>query len=480
MDVERPDGRKLILVLGMHRSGTSALTQMLSLLGADPGKELLEAQEGINEQGFWEHRELVEINELLLSGLGRHWYDFRSLQAEWWKQTNLASMQDRARHFLETAFDSDELAVIKDPRLCILLPFWLHLVRHAGWQPVVVIATRAPWEVSASLCRRDPLDESTANLLWLRYFHDAETGSRGLPRCVVDYHDLLSEWTGQAAKISSELGIEWPVVRAEVDPLIDDAIDPSLRHQAADFKNTDKQVASLVASVYRQLQELPASTEQLDELWAEFNSVFSGCEVLADTLAAGNARLIEINTRLQALGYDHQQALDTIQHRDDQLAALNAKVEALGRVHHEALKMVEVRDRQLADVQKELRSLGEKHQHAQKIVRERDDQLQQANQQLQALGEEHAHALAILQERDVQLKQLNQRLEKLGDEHKYALGIVQERDAQLGKRNTEYDELGSEFQRLTSEFQQLTDKYQKLRNQPMVKGLVRLLSLEDK
>jgi len=43
---------------------------------------------------------------------------------------------------------------------------------------------------------------------------------------------------------------------------------------------------------------------------------------------------------------------------------------------------------------------------------------------------------------------------------------VQERDAQLAQRNAEYD--------------QLSAQYQKLRNQPLVKGLVKLLSLEDK
>ena len=207
MGTEQIKDRKLIMVLGMHRSGTSALTRMLSLLGADPGKELLEAQEGVNEQGFWEHRELVEINEALLTELGTHWYDFRPLAAGWWEQKNLTSLRARARQFLDTAFESEELAVIKDPRLCILLPFWEPLIRQAGWQPSAVIATRAPWEVAASLCRRDPLDESTANLLWLRYFHDAELGSRDIDRCLVDYQDLLSAWDAQATKLSLQLGI---------------------------------------------------------------------------------------------------------------------------------------------------------------------------------------------------------------------------------------------------------------------------------
>ncbi len=473
MNTKKVGDGKLIMVLGMHRSGTSALTHMLSLLGADPGKELLGAQEGVNEQGFWEHRELVEINEALLSELGTHWYDFRPLAAGWWEQKNLASLRSRALQFLQTAFVSDDLAVIKDPRLCVLLPFWESLIRQSGWQPSAVIATRAPWEVAASLCRRDPLDESTANLLWLRYFHDAEISSRGLPRCAVDYQNLLSDWKVQATHLSRQLGVKWPVARDEVDPIIDDAIDPSLRHQTTRFKSSDIQIASLAAQVYHQLQDLNADMKQLDSLWTEFESLFDSCEVMGDTVVAGNARLIEINTQLQLLGNDHQQALDTIRVRDDQLAALNAKVEALGRVHHEALKMVEVRDGQLAEVQKELKALGTKYQHAQHVVSERDEQLQQSNRKLQHLGQEHTDALSVLAERDEQLKQLDQRLGQLGDKHAYALGIVQARDDQLAQRNTEYDQLASEHQLLT-------DKYQKLRSQPLVKGLVKLLSLEDK
>ena len=65
--------KKLILVLGMHRSGTSALTRMLNLLGVDLGGKLLEAQAGVREQGVWEPYAVVEINEDLLSRLGSCW-----------------------------------------------------------------------------------------------------------------------------------------------------------------------------------------------------------------------------------------------------------------------------------------------------------------------------------------------------------------------------------------------------------------------
>ncbi|HID44873.1 MAG TPA: hypothetical protein EYP34_03850, partial [Chromatiaceae bacterium] len=88
-----PEGRTLILVLGMHRSGTSVLTRVLNLLGADVGENLLQAQPDINARGFWEHEDLIAINEALLSVLERNWYDFRPLPERWWSGERFAGLR---------------------------------------------------------------------------------------------------------------------------------------------------------------------------------------------------------------------------------------------------------------------------------------------------------------------------------------------------------------------------------------------------
>ena len=58
--------RRVLLVLGMHRSGTSALAGALRILGVYFGDQFLEPQKSINERGFWEHREIVDLHERLL------------------------------------------------------------------------------------------------------------------------------------------------------------------------------------------------------------------------------------------------------------------------------------------------------------------------------------------------------------------------------------------------------------------------------
>ena len=69
----------IIFVLGMHRSGTSAITHLLSILGADLGKNLLMGQTDINKKGFWENQELIEIHDTILETLDSAWFDFRSI-----------------------------------------------------------------------------------------------------------------------------------------------------------------------------------------------------------------------------------------------------------------------------------------------------------------------------------------------------------------------------------------------------------------
>jgi O-antigen biosynthesis protein len=67
----------------MHRSGTSALTRVLNLLGVDLGEHLMPAAAGNNDMGFWEHAEIVGLHDQVLAALDRRWSDPRPLPANW-------------------------------------------------------------------------------------------------------------------------------------------------------------------------------------------------------------------------------------------------------------------------------------------------------------------------------------------------------------------------------------------------------------
>lgn len=444
--------KTLIFVLGMHRSGTSAVTRMLNILGAELGDDLLEAQQGVNEKGFWEHRELVQINEELLSAMGSSWYDFRSLPHDWWLPPAHKSIRQRARHFLDTAFAGQQLCVMKDPRLCVLLPFWLHVAKKQGWRSVAVTVTRAPWEVAASLCKRDPLDESTANLLWLRYSREADRFSREIPRFLVDYAAVLGDRSGLTDKMARVLGIHWPVDPEIAEAAILREIDPSLRHQESRFSNSNIQISSLAARVYHRLIAPGGkdSDDSLDKLWEEFDGILEQCGLLSDAAVAANSRLVDINGHLHKLGLEHEAALRVISERDALIGELNS----------------------------ELKTLGTEHEHAQGVVKERDDQLAQLNTKHAELGKEHEHALIIIAQRDGQLEQINQELAELGKEHRHALDVVSQRDEQLEKLNSDYAHAQSVVEERDQQLRELNARHQELLQHPAVKVARKVFSLD--
>ena len=74
--------KRVIVVLGMHRSGTSAITRGLQELGADLGPDLMPAAEGDNDKGFWEDMGAYRINERILSKLGSSWDGLAEISTE--------------------------------------------------------------------------------------------------------------------------------------------------------------------------------------------------------------------------------------------------------------------------------------------------------------------------------------------------------------------------------------------------------------
>src|SRR5436190_23899119 len=74
--------RAALFVLGMHRSGTSAIAGTLAIVGATPPRTLMAANSG-NARGYWESVRLVELNDESLASAGSHWSDWRPISPQW-------------------------------------------------------------------------------------------------------------------------------------------------------------------------------------------------------------------------------------------------------------------------------------------------------------------------------------------------------------------------------------------------------------
>ncbi|MGQ0723500.1 MAG: sulfotransferase family protein, partial [Candidatus Eiseniibacteriota bacterium] len=222
-----------VLILGMHRSGTSALARVLNVLGVELGDKLLRPS-GDNEAGFWEHRDLVVLHDRLLAAVGSTWDDPRPVPPEALLSDATKPVRDDMLAVLRRDFAPRPLWGVKDPRLCRLVPLWLSLLDELGAEPRFVLTARDPHEVAASLARRDGMSLEQARLLWLEHCLAAERDTRGRRRSFVTYDGLLSDWRPEMVRVGRDLGFDWRDTVAKVSAEVDGFLEPGLRHHRAE------------------------------------------------------------------------------------------------------------------------------------------------------------------------------------------------------------------------------------------------------
>ncbi|GAB1582785.1 hypothetical protein [Phyllobacterium phragmitis] len=224
-----PQQRSCVLVLGMHRSGTSALTRVLNLAGFDLPKTVMPANP-TNETGHWEPTPIAQLNDRILTAANSTWHDWLELGSDRLNSSQADRFRNEATATLEKEFGDSHLFVLKDPRICRLAPFWIATLQHAGIRPLVITPVRNPLEVAASLQKRNGFDPSYGHLLWLRHMLDAEFASRDMPRYFTSYDRLLAEWSNVLEEAAAAFGISWPRLSGETATEIDTFLSEKYRH----------------------------------------------------------------------------------------------------------------------------------------------------------------------------------------------------------------------------------------------------------
>jgi hypothetical protein len=200
MTSDRERGAKdAVLVLGMHRSGTSSIAGALVKLGATPPKSLMVAHFA-NPRGYWESVALVALNDEILKSAGSTWDDWRPFNASWYTSPNAKKFAQKAAVELKKEFGNAKLIVIKDPRICRMMPFWSKVFNGSRYTMRFIIPVRSPLEVSRSLWIRDKIPINKGVLMWLRHVLDAETENREFDRQVFDGNMCHSAQTQYAMR----------------------------------------------------------------------------------------------------------------------------------------------------------------------------------------------------------------------------------------------------------------------------------------
>jgi hypothetical protein len=249
-----------LIVLGMHRSGTSLLTGLLSQVGVDMGHRLYAPQKGVNEKGFWEHADIVDAHDELLLAFDSQWDDLWALPEHWSSSDKVQPFYSILTSFLQRDFAKAAIWGLKDPRMCRLLPLWLSIFDSRQITPVFVCMNRNPFEVVASLQKRDGFSKQKALLLWLSYTLAAEYDTRDRVRTFVDFDRLVTDPLSVVSDIETNLAIHYPISVDVAKSGLTEFVSPQLRHHAvAQRNNSDGCILTeLAEKLYELLGRLAA------------------------------------------------------------------------------------------------------------------------------------------------------------------------------------------------------------------------------
>lgn len=284
-----PTGRTCLLVLGMHRSGTSALTRLLSLAGAALPLRLMPAGPG-NESGHWEPLHLVEYHDKLLDGLGSAWHDWTAADFSQQTPQQLADIKSNIKRLLAEDYPRGAIYAVKDPRICRFAKLFIETVEETGDEVALVHAFRSPLDVVNSLNSRKVVwpqryTTTDAALLWLRHVLDAEAACVGRRRALISFDALMSDPKAALARVVQQTGLALEKSWDEIEPDVRTFLSPTQRHHAFDDTslNLNPDTRGWVERVFLALRDLeanhgdPAALQTIREVAARFDEA---CPVL--------------------------------------------------------------------------------------------------------------------------------------------------------------------------------------------------------
>lgn len=230
--------KTVICVIGMHRSGTSAITKAISFLGPSLGnnEDLLEPHSD-NPKGFFENKNLVNLNEAILNKFNRSWSTVSQLPKNWWERKDLNDIKQEMRKFVNQNFLHHHLWLWKDPRLTLLIPLWKEILTDLNVSIKFVICIRHPSDVYSSLKVRNGFSKEHTFELWKLYTLNALYWSKDHQRTIVSYDNLINNWKDTLEKISNDLVIEIKDHKL-LEEKIESFLSPDLRHSFSGGDNT--------------------------------------------------------------------------------------------------------------------------------------------------------------------------------------------------------------------------------------------------
>jgi len=421
------ESSQVLLIAGMHRSGTSALTKTLSILGADLPSNLMPPMKNNNEKGFWESRDLEKIHDSILQSAGSMWDDWSEFNPEWFETITATKYLKKLLKYLQKDFKKSPLFIIKDPRICRFLPLWIEASYQFNSRPFVLIPFRHPLEVATSLKKRDGMAISKGLLLWLRHIVDAVHYSQSTPRAFISYNSLLSDWDACITSITQQTGVKWPKKSALSQLQIEEFLDIRQKHQTLENDTSfTKEFPDYIEKTYCALQALEkdknnkSAIDTIESIRTDFNkksSIYAKISIFEQLELRKTKTLL---CQLEKENFDLDKKLNSksyfVNELQDAHATKDRFIEELQEGHA-------TKDQQIAELQEahatkdqQIAELKEAHATKDQLIAELKEAHATKDQQIADLQEAHAtkdQQIAKLQKFEQNNTDLNTELKKI-------------------------------------------------------------------
>src|SRR5271166_241755 len=323
-------GKRVVVLLGMHRSGTSPITRGLKALGVELGEELLPPAPE-NPTGFWEDVAIQKLNDQLLTSINQVWDSMAPISRSAWSSPEVQTHMLEAVEIVRSRFGKFPLWGFKDPRTARLLPFWQALFGHLDLADSYVLIIRNPISVARSLKTRNNFALEKSYLLWLEHTILAYSETCGRQRVVVDYDALMAEPSAQLRRIAEKLALPLDASMEEaIKDYGDGFLQNSLRHslfQASDVC-LDAHATLLVGKTYDTLRQV--ALDRLDVDSKDVQSVLASARSGLEAFAPVHSYLERLERQLQdAIEQETLQAARS----SKELADLQANLESERKQH---------------------------------------------------------------------------------------------------------------------------------------------------
>ncbi|HEU5280858.1 MAG TPA: sulfotransferase [Gammaproteobacteria bacterium] len=222
--------KKVYVVLGMPRSGTSAITRALPAMGVNLGDALLPADVR-NAKGFFEDAEvLYKINRVVSAAVHQRWMPLNLDPQLIDKDAALKRCKHYAVGVLSERLASVPAWGFKDPRTLSVFPFWRSVLNTLGVDESYIIVVRNPLAAAHSVARFAHTDVKSGLLLWLRFMFTALEATEGKNRVVVSYENMVNQPRHELVRLQRALNREGVMSEADLSAYCDQFIDKKLRH----------------------------------------------------------------------------------------------------------------------------------------------------------------------------------------------------------------------------------------------------------